>query len=71
MTVHRMDLYARLLEDREVLCGLAAQAGARLQIPTELKGLIGTSGASSALPGSIRQDAVSYTHLTLPTILLV
>ncbi len=58
MTVHRMDLYARLLEDREVLCGLAAQAGARLQIPAELKGLIGTSGASSALPGSIRQDVL-------------
>lgn len=56
--IHRMDLYQQLLADRDVLLERAERIGRELAIPVESRGLIGTSGASSALPGSIRHDVM-------------
>jgi hypothetical protein len=54
----RMDLYGRLIAERERLMADADRIGRDLAIPAELKGLIGTSGAASALPGTTREDVV-------------
>ena len=56
--VSRMDIYERLLLERESLMARAEDIGRGLSIPAELRGKIGTSGASSAMPGSIRQDVL-------------
>lgn len=55
-TIHRMDLYDRIYVQREHLAARGEELGRSLGIPAELRGLLGTSGASSAMPGSIRQD---------------
>lgn len=54
----RMDLYGRLLADVDSLLSEADRIGRDLGIPAELEGLIGTSGAASALPGTTRDDVV-------------
>ena len=53
-----MDLYEHLLAERGKLLAEAEEIGRTLSIPQELRGVIGTSGASSALPGELRQDVV-------------
>jgi hypothetical protein len=53
-----MDLYESLAAGREVLLAQAAEAAKSLGIPDELQGRLGTCGASSALPGSIRADVI-------------
>ena len=54
----RLELYESLLHGREQLLARAEQAGRGLDIAPELRGKLGTCGASSALPGSIRQDVM-------------
>ncbi|MDO9435720.1 hypothetical protein [Hydrogenophaga sp.] len=67
----RMDLYERLVTQRESLLQRADEIGRGLGIPAELKGLIGTSGASSAFPGSTREDVIdamtkiAYSYVSL------
>lgn len=56
--VFRLDLYESLLTGRERLLARAGEVGKALGIPDELRGALGTCGASSALPGTIRQDVV-------------
>jgi hypothetical protein len=55
-TPYRMDVYDRLLAQRETLLARAEAAGKGLDVPVELKGAIGTSGANSAMPGTVRRD---------------
>lgn len=55
---YRMDFYERLLAARDELLTKADAVGRGIAIPSELKGAIGTSGANSALPGSIRTDII-------------
>jgi len=56
--VCRMDFYERLIAAREELLARSDAIGQQLSIPSDLKGAIGTSGANSALPGSIREDVI-------------
>jgi hypothetical protein len=53
-----MDLYDRMVTQRDALLARAEDIGRSLGIPAELQGKIGTSGASSALPGTIRLDVI-------------
>jgi hypothetical protein len=57
-TVYRMDFYERLIADREELLAKAEAIGRGLSIRSDLRGAIGTSGANSALPGSVREDII-------------
>src|ERR1700752_875987 len=52
----RLDLYEHLALKKEAILAEAARIGDGLNIPTEIKGKIGTSGANSALPGSLRRE---------------
>lgn len=54
----RMDTYDSLIARKEALLERATAAGRALDIPAQLRGQLGTSGASSALPGTIRADVV-------------
>lgn len=56
--MYRMDFYERLIAARNELLAKAEAIGAGLSIPSELRGAIGTSGANSALPGTIRGDVI-------------
>jgi hypothetical protein len=57
--MYRMDYYERLLASRADLLAQAEDIGKGLGIPSECKGSIGTSGANSALPGTIRRDVMA------------
>ena len=52
----RLDLYEHLASNREKILAEAERVGAGLQVPSELKGRFGLSGANSSLPGSLRRD---------------
>ncbi len=56
--VFRMDLYERLVTQKQRLLDAAESLGRGLAVPADLKGGIGTSGANSALPGTVRRDVV-------------
>lgn len=56
--IHRLDLYERLLSQRDTLLASAEEAGRSLGIPAEDRGRLGTSGASSAFPGTTRDDVM-------------
>lgn len=58
VSLSRMDIYDSFITRREEFLARAEAAGRALDIPAELKGTLGTSGASSALPGLIRSDVV-------------
>lgn len=54
----RMDLYDSLVARKEEFLARAEAAGRSLDIPAELRGQLGTSGAASALPGTMRTDVI-------------
>lgn len=58
-SLFRLDLYESLLVGREKFLARAEEVGQSLGIPAELKGALGTCGASSALPGTIRGDVLN------------
>ena len=53
---YRLDLYEYLAAKKEAILAEAGQIGESLNIPAEIKGKFGTTGANSSLPGSIRRD---------------
>ncbi|MGE4242140.1 hypothetical protein [Ramlibacter sp.] len=57
-TLTRMDLYDSLVVRKDEFLARAEEAGRALDIPPELRGRLGTSGASSALPGTLRADVM-------------
>lgn len=56
--ISRFDFYDRLSSEREALLSSADKLASSLSLQGDLKGRVGTSGASSAFPGSIRDDVV-------------
>lgn len=52
----RLDLYEHLAARKEDILAEAEAVGKGLDIPAELKGRFGPSGANSSLPGSVRGD---------------
>lgn len=58
MSVTRLDYYTRLAHDREDLLSRAAQAATRLPARPGRSAALGTSGAGSAFPGSMRDDVI-------------
>lgn len=54
----RLDLYDTFVARKDAFLARAEQAGRSLDIPADLHGRLGTSGAASALPGTIRADVV-------------
>lgn len=52
----RLDLYEYLSARKEDILAEARQIGESLNIPAEIKGRFGTSGANSSLPGLVRRD---------------
>jgi len=55
---YRMDFYEKLIAARDGLLAKAEAIGRGLAIPSELRGSIGTSGANSAMPGTVRKDII-------------
>ena len=53
---YRLDLYEYLAANKEKILQEAERVGQALNVPSEIKGAFGTSGANSALPGTMRSD---------------
>jgi len=52
----RLDIYESLAQDRETILKQAGLLAQDVGVPAELVGRIGPTGASSALPGTMRRD---------------
>jgi hypothetical protein len=55
----RLDLYRFLRANWAKILDEAERIGAAIGIPSELKGTVGVSGASSAVPGTLRKEVVA------------
>lgn len=53
---YRFDLYDYLAAKKDDILREAERIGETLDVPTEIRGAFGTSGANSALPGTMRRD---------------
>lgn len=53
---YRLDLYEYLAARKDDILTEAGRIGESLNVPAEIKGKFGTTGANSSLPGSIRRD---------------
>lgn len=67
---YRLDLYEYLAANRDAILTEARSIGERLHVPPALRGGLGTSGANSSFPGSMRQDVLrsieKYMQKALP-----
>ncbi len=54
----RAEFYRHLLFERAAMLDKAEGIGAQIGVPDDIKGTLGTSGAASALPGTVPEDVL-------------